>query len=405
MILFTTDNALAFVYVVPMLIAIAVYNDMAYNIEIGVAVIIVNIVHVIVFYGPGGFEKAELASAEIQIAALILTTVYSSYTARVSAGMNQIQIDAAKAEKDRSQGLLERILQISSEMTETISYVANGAGELGDSISATQSAMDELTQGASDTAEAVQRQLMQTEAIAGKVAQVKTVSDQIAGNMTATQAAIGAGNQNIGQLIEQVSMTEQTNVKVAGELGQLKKYMEQMFSIIEIINNITEQTSLLSLNASIEAARAGEAGRGFAVVASEISGLASQTQEATVNIQNLIENVSSEIAKVVEMIESMIQQVKAQNAAVNETAKSFEQISVNARSIEKHSGGLGLVVGELADANEVISESIQTISAISEEVAAHTNTTYTACTKNAETVEQLTKRAGELNALADKLKV
>ena len=140
-------------------------------------------------------------------------------------------------------------------------------------------------------------------------------------------------------------------------------------------------------------------------MASEISGLAAQTQEATVKIQELIQNVSSEIAKVVEIIENMIQQVKAQNAAVNETARSFGQISVNAESIEKHSSGLGLVVGELAEANEVISESIQTISAISEEVAAHTNTTYTACTENTKTVEQLMKRAEDLNALAGKLKV
>lgn len=94
-----------------------------------------------------------------------------------------------------------------------------------------------------------------------------------------------------------MSVTEQTNSQVAAELTSLKEYMDKMYSIIEIINNITSETSLLSLNASIEAARAGEAGRGFAVVASEISGLATQTQEATVSIEELIRNVSEELEK------------------------------------------------------------------------------------------------------------
>ena len=124
--------------------------------------------------------------------------------------------------------------------------------------------------------------------------------------MTVTAEALHAGKKNIEQLVSQVSVTEQTNSQVAAELTSLKEYMDKMYSIIEIINNITSETSLLSLNASIEAARAGEAGRGFAVVASEISGLATQTQEATVSIEELIRNVSEELEKVVTIIESMI---------------------------------------------------------------------------------------------------
>lgn len=127
--------------------------------------------------------------------------------------------------------------------------------------------------------------------------QVTQVSGSIAESMAVTAEALNAGKKNIEQLVSQVSVTEQTNSQVAAELTSLKEYMDKMYSIIEIINNITSETSLLSLNASIEAARAGEAGRGFAVVASEISGLATQTQEATVSIEELIRNVSEELEK------------------------------------------------------------------------------------------------------------
>ena len=402
-ILFTTDNALAFVYVIPMLIAITVYSDVRYSLEIGIAVVLVNIVHIILFYGPDGFEAVEIASAEIQIAALVIVAAFSYYTAKVSFRMNQLEIDKAEQEKERSEKLLERILQVSSEMRGAMGIVFHDMERLSESIQSTKGAMSELTGGANDTAEAVQRQLEQTEAISGKIGLVKDASNQIVENMIETQAAIQTGNGQIGHLVQQVRQTEQTNVEVASELGQLKEYMEQMFSIIEMINHITSQTSLLSLNASIEAARAGEAGRGFSVVASEISGLASQTKDATVKIENLIQNVSNEIGKVVTTIESMIEQVKKQNKAVGETAQSFEQISANAKNIERHSNGLARVVGELEGANRVISESVQTISAISEEVAAHTNTTYTACVENEETIGRLNVQAEDMRRLADEL--
>ena len=200
-----------------------------------------------------------------------------------------------------------------------------------------------------------------------------------------------------------MSVTEQTNSQVAAELTSLKEYMDKMYSIIEIINNITSETSLLSLNASIEAARAGEAGRGFAVVASEISGLATQTQEATVSIEELIRNVSEELEKVVTIIESMISQVEHQNVTVNETAGSFRTIEDNSDRVQSQSDALSGIVKESESANAGIMDSIQTISAISEEVAAHTNNTLTTCEKNQKSVEHLMAETENLIELTHQL--
>jgi len=144
-----------------------------------------------------------------------------------------------------------------------------------------------------------------------------------------------------------------------------------MQSIIEIIDNITSQTSLLALNASIEAARVGEAGKGFAVVASEITNLADQTQDATVNIADLIENISSELDMVVKVINYLMDNSKLQGIAATETASSFETIASKTTDIQQQTEELSQLVGELASSNEAIVESIQTISAATEEVTAH----------------------------------
>ncbi|MCM1127331.1 MAG: methyl-accepting chemotaxis protein [Lachnospiraceae bacterium] len=402
-IMFTSDNQMAFAYVIPMLIAITVYNDVRYNLKIGAAVIAVNIIHVIVFCQRNGLDAAQIASAEIQLAVLIAIVAFLGYTAKVSFRMNHAEITRAEEEKTRSQELTGKVLQISAEMTQIISQVSAKISVLGDAIQSTGHAMNELAGGTGDTANAVQDQLTQTEVISEKLSHVKGASGQIAGNLVETQEVLSAGNEYVEHLVEQVAQTEQTNTHVASELGQLKEHMEQMFSILEMINQITSQTSLLSLNASIEAARAGEAGRGFAVVASEISSLASQTKGATVKIEELIRNVSNEIGKVVDMIENMIKQVKRQNETVGETARSFEKISVSAKEIESNSNHLTYAVGDLEEANRAISDSIQTISAISEQVASQTNATHAACVENEKIIQQLIEEADELTQMANQL--
>lgn len=402
-IIFTSDNRMAFAYVIPMIIAITVYNDVRYNLKIGAAVIVENIIHVVVFLGKSGLGVEQITAAEIQLAVLIAIVAFLGYTAKISFQMNHVEIMRAEDEKNRSKELTDKVLQISAEMTQVIDQVSEKISVLGEAIQSTGHAMNELAGGTGDTAEAVQNQLIQTDMIADKLNHVKGASGQIADNVIETQGALSSGNEYVGYLVEQVAQTEQANVHVAEELGQLKEYMEQMFSINEMINQITSQTSLLSLNASIEAARAGEAGRGFAVVASEISGLASQTRNATGKIEELIRNVSAQIGKVVEMIEEMIGQIKKQNETVGETARSFEQISTNAEDIENSSNNLTYAVKDLEEANRVISDSIQTISAISEEVASHTNATYASCMENEKTIRQLIEMADNLTKMAEQL--
>ena len=381
-------DQLVFVYVIPMFILISVFSDSKYALELGIGAIIVNLISIVVHTMKGQGEGPAFYGTEIII--LILTTAFSYCSSAVLQKSFLSRLGEMNQAKGQSDTMLQKILEVSDAMTKKINGMSDEVELLGSGVSDTRNAMEELTGGTTDTAEAVQNQLSQT-------------SGSIAESMAVTAEALNAGKKNIEQLVSQVSVTEQTNSQVAAELTSLKEYMDKMYSIIEIINNITSETSLLSLNASIEAARAGEAGRGFAVVASEISGLATQTQEATVSIEELIRNVSEELEKVVTIIESMISQVEHQNVTVNETAGSFRTIEDNSDRVQSQSDALSGIVKELESANAGIMDSIQTISAISEEVAAHTNNTLTTCEKNQKSVEHLMAETENLIELTHQL--
>ena len=170
-----------------------------------------------------------------------------------------------------------------------------------------------------------------------------------------------------------------------------------------MINNITRQTSLLSLNASIEAARAGEAGRGFAVVADEIQTLASQTSEATVNITNLIRDISKSIEEVFNSTNQMMDNNKVQNKAVETMAVNFEKIEDCVSVIQEVSSSLEKVVVELVHSNEAIVSSINMTSAVSEEMSARANETLEDSERNSTVVEEISETIFDINEKAKKL--
>jgi methyl-accepting chemotaxis protein len=177
-----------------------------------------------------------------------------------------------------------------------------------------------------------------------------------------------------------------------------------MNNIIKLITSVANRTEILALNASIEAARAGEAGKGFAVVAEEVSALANQTKSATIHITKLIRNVTEELTSVAEAVDQMTGDSRANESGSGEALQSFARVEDATIEIARQTMTMKRTVEELEATNRDIVESIQTVSAISEEVAAHSSETYDACTQNAELVEDMTRIVKGLNLDAQALK-
>nr|WP_070972108.1 methyl-accepting chemotaxis protein [Vibrio sonorensis] len=114
---------------------------------------------------------------------------------------------------------------------------------------------------------------------------------------------------------------------VSENISELSSVAEQVYSIIDVIQSIAEQTNLLALNAAIEAARAGEQGRGFAVVADEVRVLASKTNESTGEISTLLNSLTERVKVSVESVERLQNEVESSKKSSEQTVATINGIS------------------------------------------------------------------------------
>lgn len=400
---FTTTSMNAFTYGVLISMFIIAYGEIRIARGSAIGMFVINAAHVAYTALTTGIPAEQLPDYEIRLGFSIFYAVFMIMVTKVIIENNQAKMDAIREEKASVQRMLDQIMEISENMTGNILVVSEKMGVLENSVERTVNSMEEVSHGTADTADSIQSQLVQTEEIQQFIRRVEEVSETIGADMNATGDDVAIGKQKIDELIHQVEESDVASNHVAEEVDRLTNYAGQMQSIVEIIDNITSQTSLLALNASIEAARVGEAGKGFAVVASEISNLADQTQEATVNIADLISNVSDELREVVRVINNMIETNKQQSVAATETATNFEAIAGKTEKIALMTKDLTELIANLSNSNESIVESIQTISAATEEVTTHSTVTLEASEENSSIVTEVGDIVNELQALADRL--
>lgn len=402
-VLLTAAVPTTFVYMFLILFVIIPYGDLRLCYITGGIAVAANIASIAFGFINGTLTTNDLAMVEIQIISITVASFFSGLATNVIGKINAQKFAELNDEKEKVDDLLSQTLEISKGISDDIDAVSARMKQLEHSVVTTKNSMQDVTTGANETAEIMQEQLMQTEEIVEQVERAREVSETIAKDMRQTEATIVTGKNHIEQLIAYVNQSEEASETLALKMEELKTNTQKMNSIVELINSVTEQTSLLSLNASIEAARAGEAGKGFAVVAGEISSLANQTSEATVNITKLIEGITLSIEEVFKSIHQLMESNKEQNQSAGTMVRTFEEIETNTQDIGKVSRALEEVICELAKSNRSISESVNTVSAVTEEVSARANETFSESEVNASVVEEIARVIVDLNEKAKEL--
>lgn len=381
-LLFTSANQLTFVFVITMLLVLSVYNDVRLSTLFSTLIFAENLT--VVFLGSAGKLPGYLGLdyGIIQIMFLMLIGTYSTKT-------NQTLQTNFKS-------VFDNLSVLASEMKNGINDINEELVKLSDASATTANAMQEVTTGTNDTAEAVQSQLLQTQEIQNKVDLVSDSTNQITDHMQETLSVLTEGNQNVSLLVEKVDASVQSGIAVEEKLHVLEQSVTEMNSVVEFISRIAREIGLLSLNARIEASHAGDAGKGFAVVASEIAEMANQTKEATTSIASLIEHTSSGITETVAVIHQMLDGIREEKVSTDNTAASFTAIQESTLSIRDNVDVLTRHIEDLKEANSLIAESVQTISAVSEQVSAHAAETASAEEENATILAKIDTRMQEL---------
>lgn len=212
-----------------------------------------------------------------------------------------------------------------SELGRLFGQFRQAAGELHYTSRQMNRLADNQVKFALDTGDGVEKMAATVENVAGQVMQAKQSSEEM---MRLTEE----GMRSLKTVVGKISENRELISSSAAAMHNLELQIQEIGKIVDIINNISRQTHLLSLNASIEAARAGAQGRGFAVVAEEVRRLSEETNQATAEVARIIGTIHEGSRLVTERVEDGLvaadQGVKTVNLA-GEALRQIDQAVVN----------------------------------------------------------------------------
>nr|WP_298108203.1 methyl-accepting chemotaxis protein [uncultured Pseudomonas sp.] len=276
---------------------------------------------------------------------------------------------------DTLQPLIKEVSRVTGEVAGSAEHLAGMAEANSRLINSEHAAVDLVSAAATEISAAVHEVARNAQNAADAARSAKSQSHEGAQVTNATIHAI----RQLALELENTSDTVQTLEQETGNIG----------AVLAVIKSIAEQTNLLALNAAIEAARAGEQGRGFAVVADEVRALAARTQDATKDIQQMIERLQGGVQNA----------VKAMHSGSAKARDSVEQ----AAGVDTVLSATGDSVACINDMAAQIATACEEQSCATEEIARNISDIRELSNEAARTSEQSTRASVNLSALSQNL--
>lgn len=370
-------------------------------------------------------------TVSLMVLCIIISVFYSGSISRslkksigvvqaVAAGNLKTSIDKHLLKKDDEVGDLSRaILQLQQEMTQSLESIADNSkavlaasGALEGTARNTTSSIREVENAVTSIAQSasLQAQISGTASdnvaeMGKRIEQTSLEMEEMKSGASAMKEAEEKNADTIRKLLNSNDEVQTLIREIATQTSQTNESAQKIKEATDIIASIADETSLLSLNASIEAARAGENGKGFAVVADQIQKLATQSNESSQRIDEIIHQLIADSDKTVETMGKVIETISAQTEHMQQTEAMTQEVM---EKIDSSLTSLSVIENSVMYLDQSRNEIIKTVTELSDIAKQNAATTQEVCATVNVVTEGFSQVEGStegLKSIADGLEV
>mgnify|MGYP001162082493 CR=1 FL=1 len=291
----------------------------------------------------------------------------------------------------------QEVLSTAAELSEASKQTAQSAKEIA-------VATEEIASGATSLAIEAERGSGLVGNISEKVNQVVEANSQMESAASEVQQSSEKGIAYMSELIMKTNATEQMTRSMVEKVEKLQESTRSIRKILDVLNNITKQTNILSLNATIEAARAGAAGKGFMVVADEIRKLADQSKQSIDVVGQITETIQNEVQETVSVLSEAYPLFKEQIDSVKEADQIFKQVQLRMNGFVRQLQEVTNSVQELKQSQTILSDAMSNVSAVAEESSATSQEVASLSSEQLNISNGLVRLSEKLEELSNSLK-
>ncbi|SET81164.1 methyl-accepting chemotaxis protein [Salinibacillus kushneri] len=312
-------------------------------------------------------------------------------------------VSATNTMNNSMRDLLQQINDVSETVSNQSEELNKSANEVMQGSEQIASTMQEISSGTESQANNASELSSNAQTFTENVQEANSKGELIYQKSHNVLQLTDKGSQLMNTSVNQMDFIDQMVQDTVKKVKELDEQSKDISKLVNVIEDIADQTSLLAINAAIEAARAGEQGKGFAVVADSVKNLAEQVANSVSDITGIVENIQKETNTVVNALENGYSEVEKGTEQVQTTGETFDQINSAVQQMANDIETVTQYLSTMSSTSQEMSGSIDEIASASEEASAGIEQTSASTQQTNSSMEEVASSSEELAKLAERL--